>query len=375
MAVRGLVALILLTGAAPPAQTSAPSTGRVIVDSAELFDRADATGFVVAELARGSSVTIDHETGDGWLAIEPPATVFCWLEEGALDRSTPGLARVVVDSVAPRSANPLARLPGLPLSPLRRGDKVMVLGRKPRVVPQSDGARVFVAIEPPAGQRFFVPSSSIRTDGGESGVLSAPRVQIAAVPIDSALLSPGNSLRPSTLPPALAADLARVETAQRAILRRALETWDLDAVKRSYQDLANRYRDPDSRALLEARIARVDQQSHLAQQARRFEMLVRESRSRDATKRVRRPIEPAAAIDYDAVGMLQPSSKLVDGKQVYSLVGENGTPTAYLSVRPGIRAERYLSSLVGVRGQVQYDSYLRNRVIDVEDLTPILEAP
>jgi hypothetical protein len=104
-------------------------------------------------------------------------------------------------------------------------------------------------------------------------------------------------------------------------------------------------------------------------------MLVRESRSRDVSKPVGRPIEPAAAIDYDAVGMLQPSSKLVDGKQVYSLVGENGTPTAYLSVRPGIRAERYLSSLVGVRGQVQYDSYLRNRVIDVEDLTPILEAP
>jgi hypothetical protein len=374
MAVRGLVVLILLTGAAPPAQTSAPSTGRVIVDSAEVFDRADATGFVVAELARGSSVTIDHDAGEGWLAIEPPATVFCWLDEGALDRSTPGLARVVVDSVSPRSANPLARLPGLPLSPLRRGDEVTVLGRKPRVVPQSDGARVFVAIEPPAGQRFYVPSSSIRADSGESGVLSAPRVQIEAVPIDSALLSPGNLL-PSALPPALAADLARVETAQRAILRGALETWDLDAVKRSYQDLANRYRDPDSRALLEARIARVDQQSHLAQQARRFEMLVRESRSRDVSKPVGRPIEPAAAIDYDAVGMLQPSSKLVDGKQVYSLVGENGTPTAYLSVRPGIRAERYLSSLVGVRGQVQYDSYLRNRVIDVEDLTPILEAP
>jgi hypothetical protein len=182
-------------------------------------------------------------------------------------------------------------------------------------------------------------------------------------------------LRPSTLPPALAAELTRVETAQRAILRGALETWDLDAVKRSYQDLANRYRDPDSRALLEARIARVDQQNHLAQQARRFEMLVRESRSRDSSRPVRRPTEPDAALAYDAVGMLQPSSKLVDGQQVYSLVGENGTPTAYLSVRPGIRAERYLSSYVGVRGQVHYDSYLRNRVIDVEDLTPILEGP
>jgi len=371
----GLVVLVLIAGAAPPAQTPAPTIGRVVAEGAEVFDRADGTGFVVAELAPGSRVTIDHEVGGGWLAIEPPSSVFCWLDEGALDRTTPGIARVVIERAAPRSANPRARLPGLPLSPLRRGTPVTVLARKSRVVPQSVGARVFVAIEPPAGQLFYLAAASVRVDEGEAGALSAPRVQVAPLPIDTAVVSPGNSLRPSTLPPALVAELARVENAQRAVLRGAMESWDLDAVKRGYQDLANRYRDPDSRALLEARIARVDQQSGLAQQARRFEMLVRESRARDSSKTITQSIPPPETIAYDAVGMLQRSSKLVDGKRVYALVGEHGTPTAYLSIPPGIQTERHLSAQVGVHGQVHYDAYLRNRVIDVDDLTPILEAP
>lgn len=375
MVFRGAIILVLLAGVIAAARAPLPSTGTIIASSAEVFDRPDEVGFVVAELPKGAKVEIDHEMSGGWIAIAPPAGVFCWVDEKGLDRKGPGAARVVVTGTTPRSANRSARLPGLPRAPLKGGTHVTLLDLPPCVVPQRGGARVFRAIEPPVGQLYYVDARDIRVAAGRAGKLRAPAATIPPLPIDVSIATPGNSIRPATLPPALLAELSRVDAAHRAVLRGTIDTWNLDAVKRGYEDLANRYQDPDSRALIEGRIARVVQQNELARQSRRFEMLVRESRQRDASKVLKKPALTDENLAFDAVGMLQRSTKLYEGQRVFALIGDDGTTTAYLSVPPGILTDRYLSNQVGVRGQVRYDAKFRNRVIVVEDLSSLRAAP
>ena len=74
---------------------------------------------------------------------------------------------------------------------------------------------------------------------------------------------------------------------------------------------------------------------------------------------------------YDARGMLQASSRKVDGQKVHVLIGPEGTPVAYLAIPPGIPASRLLTRKVGVRGEVHFDESLGARLITVKDLDPL----
>ena len=73
---------------------------RVASDRLEVFDAADASGYVVATLQRGDSVRVkpSEAPGHGWLAIEPPSAAFCWVEESNLtpagDGEPPRTARI-----------------------------------------------------------------------------------------------------------------------------------------------------------------------------------------------------------------------------------------------------------------------------------------
>jgi hypothetical protein len=74
---------------------------------------------------------------------------------------------------------------------------------------------------------------------------------------------------------------------------------------------------------------------------------------------------------YDAKGMLQASSRKVDGQKVHALIGPQGLPIAYLTIPPGIPANRLLARKVGVRGEVHFNESLGNRLITVKDLDPL----
>jgi hypothetical protein len=74
---------------------------------------------------------------------------------------------------------------------------------------------------------------------------------------------------------------------------------------------------------------------------------------------------------YDARGLLQASSRKVDGQKVHALIGPEGVPIAYLSIPPGISTKSLLARKVGVRGDVHFNEGLGTRLITVKDLDPI----
>ena len=106
--------------------------------------------------------------------------------------------------------------------------------------------------------------------------------------------------------------------------------------------------------------------------ARRFEEAIRRSRARDhEVAQVRQRLADARSSTdrgYDAKGLLQASSRRVDGERVHALIGPEGVPIAYLAIPPGIPATRLLARKVGVRGEVHYSETLRARLITVRDL-------
>lgn len=109
-----------------------------------------------------------------------------------------------------------------------------------------------------------------------------------------------------------------------------------------------------------------------ADPAARFEDALRRSRERDEeVAQVKLTLAHARTgtdRGYDARGLLQASSRQVDGEKVHALIGPQGVPIAYLAIPPGIPTTRLLSRKVGVRGDVHYNEALGARLITVRDI-------
>ncbi len=107
----------------------------------------------------------------------------------------------------------------------------------------------------------------------------------------------------------------------------------------------------------------------------KFEDALRRSRLLDdEVARVRQELAHAQVgteRGYDARGLLQASSRRVDGEKVHALIGPEGRPIAYLSLPPGLPVARLLARKVGVRGEVHYNESLGARLITVRDLDPL----
>ena len=111
---------------------------------------------------------------------------------------------------------------------------------------------------------------------------------------------------------------------------------------------------------------------------RQFEDALRRSRLLDnEVARARRQLADAQAgteREYDARGLLQASSRRVDGQKVHALIGPEGRPVAYLALPPGLPVARFLGHKVSVRGEVHYNESLGARLITVRDLDPLDKA-
>ena len=116
---------------------------RVSADHLDVFDQPRDSGYIVDGLKRGDQVRIRWKVPApaGWLAIAPPTTVVCWIEEAAVEHpedagpadhiAVSTRTRVRAAEAVVRSGNPRARLPGPPCRTLRRGDPVLLVDRPP----------------------------------------------------------------------------------------------------------------------------------------------------------------------------------------------------------------------------------------------------
>ncbi len=157
---------------------------------------------------------------------------------------------------------------------------------------------------------------------------------------------------------------------QAIVTGQPVENWRLENVRADYQALLKSR--PALEEALRSRLAQVTRYEQAAKSAKRFIAIVAKSRRRDQeVAKVERKMATAAQESrrfFDAVGFVQPSSRKVDGRKVYALIGREGTAVAYLDIPPGLDPEPLLAHRVGVRGQSRFNGELRTRVIAVSDL-------
>ena len=381
--------LLLLIG---PAAGARGDWAEVTVEALDVLDEPDPTAFVTGRLRRGDRVSVREARDGGWLAIEPPSDSFGWIDRETIEDLGGGAGRVAVDEAVVRSGSATGQMPGPPDWILPRGATVRLLGRGPLTLRQSSGRRTWLAIESPPGTLRFVRARGVGLGRERSEHRPAQRPEPNPPASDWGPASPRSSIDPGLrsagptaaeegLTTSLIAALAPIEARHRAILARPVETWDLESVRRGYQTLLEREPDPAAQSALRARLARLDRQETLARSAREFLDQARRGPRVDSAPGEDRPLaDPGPDRDqapdaYDAVGLLQVSSRRHEGQTIFALIGSRGETLAFLRVPPGLRAENLLTRRVGIRGSTRYSEPLRADLIEVRELDVLGGAP
>ena len=186
---------------------------------------------------------------------------------------------------------------------------------------------------------------------------------------------------PGSLPPGVAAEIGagRREAPRDRSAGQPIEQWRFDGVRAEYQSILKRSGDnPAVEEALRCRLARVTRHEQAAAAAREFQEVLDRTRRRDAE--VDRLERRLAAVDryrtvtYHAIGFVQPSSRLLDGRKLHALIARDGRTIAYLDLPPGLDVEAIGTRRVGVRGAVHYNQELGTRLITVRDLEPVGRA-
>jgi hypothetical protein len=384
----------ILLALLPSPRDEPAATAEVVAEALEVLDGPDEAAFPTGRVRRGDRVTIRSVEPGGWLAIEPPSGSFSWIDQAAIEEEEgAGRARVVVPQAAVRPGQPNARMPGAVGSRLEEGSFVLLRDRPSLTLRQGDAPRTWRAIVPPDDEVRYIRAAGVALARGPTPVRRSSRVAPREPPLDDPAPPrplPAMEVAPVSrtftdvggAPDGLDADFARalaqVESWHRDALRLPVEAWSLEPIRRRYEALLGRATEASSQAAVRTRLAQVARQEEVARDARAVQALLERSRRRDQDlESFRRRSEPEAADDdpYDAEGLLQPSSKQVEGRKVYALIGLSGATTAYLILPPGLRTETLLSRRVGVRGSIHFDDALRARVITVRELDPLDEAP
>jgi hypothetical protein len=365
-----LVALILgLAGPAPSVPLAdLPAEAEVIVAALDVFDDPDDTSTTSMQLRQGDQVMVRDAEQPGWLAIEPPAGAFCWIEESSLgtaDRE--GCARVVTPSALIRSGHPLAKMPGPPRVELKQGTVVRPLNRSPMTIGQGRDRRTWRAIAPPQGDVRHIHATGVRLDPRAkttTDIRPAPTAEMRTAYAPPQAESP--------VAPDVAAAIAQIDATHREILRRPIEQWHLEDVRRRYEALQKSVTDANSGNAIRTRLDEVARHEAIASDARQIETLLARSRRRDGIvalheRRLADAQRPQTR-PYDITGLIQASSRKIGGQKVFALIGRDGATQAYLDIPPGIDIKGLMTHRVGVRGAVHYDEGLRARLISVREV-------
>jgi hypothetical protein len=356
-----------------------------VAEPLSAFDRPDERAYVMDALKPGDRVRVRKVLDGGWTAIDPPPIAIGWVPRTALDLGNesgpdglPSSARVIGDHVVVRSGQLRARLPGPPWTQLQKGTRVRLVDRPPLSVGRGNTATTWLAIVPPEGSLCYIRSDGIQAVSPPVPAVSPPVPAVAERLAAYQVIEddPADTEPPLTngVPPDVAAEIRRVDAMHHAILAsQPIVQWRFDNIRAGYQSILKRA--GDNRAVEEAlrdRLTRVTRHEQAAQAASTIQKTLAESRRRDV--QVAGIQKRLAAIDrsqtrtYNAVGFIQPSSRVVDGRKLHALIGSNGSTLAYLDIPPGINLDSLDTRRVGVFGVTHYNQDLGTRLITVRNL-------
>ncbi len=356
-------------------------------DRLEVHVQPDEASFGVASLERGDRVRVRRWVAPGWAEIDPPQAAISFVartalaiadggngrqEAGGSVSLTMGRARVQ-DGTMARAGHLGARMPGPAWVELPRGTMVRLVDQPPLRLGRPPGATDWLAIVPPAGARCYIRSEELDDEPHRDGVPEVLATYL--VPQDDGQKGTGTAAR--ALPPEAMAEITRLDRMHREILAgQPIERWALDPVRAGYQDLLKRWGDnPAVEETLRLRLARVTRHEQASKAAREFQEVMERSRRRDA--QVALLEERLAAVDikrtvtYQAIGLVQPSSRVINGHKLHVLIGPEGQTLAFLEIPPGLDVEAIGTRRVGVRGAAHYNQELGTRLITVRDVEPL----
>ncbi|WP_165067919.1 hypothetical protein [Paludisphaera rhizosphaerae] len=331
---------------------------KVEADRLEVFDAAEADGYVVTTLRRGDIVRVKpgEALRHGWLAIEPPSAAFCWVEESALKpagaNDPPNTAKVKTTTTI-RSGNLKAKLPGPPRGSLKPGDRVRLVDR-PALEVGDKAPKRWRAVTPPPGRSFFVPAD------GVSWTPPAPSaVEVRAVYATSSEGDP---------------DLRKVDAMLLAeTTGQPVEKWRLGPIREAYEALEKA--DPARSRAVGERLKRLEGLERAAKAAQEFVEAAMKARDLDdefdKIEGKLADVERTRSRAFDVVGFIQPSAKMLEGRKLFALIGREGSVVAYLDVPPGLDPDGLTAHRVGVRGRPGYNAELKARLVDVRDLVDL----
>ena len=359
--------LILIASALATAARAGGDSAQVVVDDLELMTEPTHSAYSTASLGRGDRVVV-LGTEAGWARVQAPAGNFHWINAADVTVQTDGTCVVRRRQATVRYASATARLPGPPWRSIPKGTVVHLIDHPDLKVPGGDPPQVWHAIEASDDKVRFVPLDSLETVNPARVDLkpASPDRPERTVAFDPEADDPD-------LPPAVNAELASIAAMTRAIKAAPVETWNLDPVRGRYDSLLRQFgSNPEVRATVQPRLDQVHRELELVESARSFARLLREGEARDAEMaQLQKTVAFARSRSeraFDAVGLLQPSSKRSQGQKVLALIGAEGRPIGYLSIPPGVPVNQYLARKVGVRGIVHFDEGLGARLISVRDL-------
>ena len=157
-----------------------------------------------------------------------------------------------------------------------------------------------------------------------------------------------------------------------------METWRFGTIRSRLIALRDSGAD---RVEVDRRLDRLSKLEASAKSARTFLAILERSRARDARLKLERDErdeeenEAEEREPYVAVGLLQISSKFIDGRKATALIGKSGKTTAYLDLPVGVNAEGLMGRRIGVRGTTRFDETLRARVIHVSEVETLRRRP
>jgi hypothetical protein len=350
----------------------------VVAEVLDVFDEPAAEAYSTGQLHEGNIVEVHTIEPDGWVAIRPPAGSFEWIDATALEERGADAALIRAPRATLRSGRPGARMPGPPIAALERGTVVRLMDREPLRLRQGRSTRTWRAIEPPEGLLRYVRGDGLQLGTRPKPAPSRQSAKARPLRVDPGLVSIGPAIDAARLSAGQAQALQRLEADHRRILRGPIASWRLERVLDGYRSIAERVADPAAREGLRRRLDRAGRQASAADAARRFAAVLAEGHHRAAAPSSADSPATDAPDDeppFDAQGLLQPSSKLVEGERVYALIGPEGRAVAYLRPAPGIMIRPLLGRQVGARGTARYDANLRAEVIRVRTLEALRDAP
>ena len=183
---------------------------------------------------------------------------------------------------------------------------------------------------------------------------------------------PADRDAPMALPPEIAEEVKRIEDEHRTVVSGPVESWQLGSVRQRYEFLLKRLGSPEAISAIRLRLAMVAHHEEIQRSARSFSRILETSRRRDrlvaSKRRQLADLEKPQRRPYLAEGLIQPSSRQVNGHKVFALIGPEGRPVAYLDIPPGLDARSVMSKRVGVRGAIHFDETLSAQLIAVRDI-------